>query len=317
MSRTTLTISVVFVFLSVGLGLALLWTVMRLSAQSEESNMLGTELAFSQTEIRNLTEQKDTLNAGLTDKTRELDEASLEIANLTTQIGGLEADKAALTDEKMAVESEVKALAVRVDESLRQMGVLTDEISDVEAENIRLENSLAESNQALAGAEGRLTTQSAELSQSRDREIELQTRLDVSQLEIESLQGQLREKEGELAGLESQIETLNKAGESVHGSYGITEDGIFFLDIPLPDFAPLSGRLRLSAEEGARCWISNPNASFLRTPTEPEIDAISWSHRGDRLRVRSEMCVDQADSFLLWIAPGTESQLVLVYWLQQ
>ena len=317
MSKATILTSIVFALICVGLGLALLWTVMRLNAQSEKEDMLGMELAAAQAETRDLTEQNETLNTALTDKTGELDKASLEITSLTTQVSGLEADKAALTSEKTAVENQVKTLASRVDQSLSRMESLTDEIADVKAENTRLGSSLAETNRALTNAEGRLSTQGTDLAQLRDSEIELQIQLEASQLEVKSLQGQLREKEGELTGLESQIETLNKASESIHGSYGVTEDGIFFLDMPMLDFFPIYDKLWFTSEDiDSSCFVSNPNVRFTGTARVPDIDAISWSHRDGRLQIRSEMCDTQAASFIILIAQGSDSELRLYYWLK-
>ena len=315
MSRT-LTVSIVFAFLSVGLGLALLWTVMSLNTQSDKANVLETEILTAQAENLDLTEQIDTLNITLMDKTQELEEAATDITRLTMQISELETGETTLIKEKTAVENEIKVLTSRVDESLSQMEGLMGEIAGVRATNAQLEGSLAERDKALASAEGRFSTQSTDLAQSRDREIELQTQLDASQLEVKSLQGQLREKEGERTGLQSQVEILNQASESIRGSYGITEDGIFFLDIPLPDFFPVYDRLFFFSEDvDALCSVRNPNVRITGTATVPEVDAISWSHRGDRLQVHSEACTTQADTFVIWIAPSTESELRFVYWL--
>ena len=275
-------------------------------------DFLAQEQATSQdlrVSVSDLEKSLQSSNEQLADTTQDLDKARQEQEQLLSE-------KMALADEKVVVEAQVTLLTERVDDALGEMSSLTDDLAGLQSTNSQLERDLAESNRALASVEGSLSTQSTELAKSRDREIELQGQLDASQLEAKSLQGQLHEKEGKLTGLESQIETLNKASESIHGSYGITEDGVFFVDIPLPDFAPLSDKLWLSPEEGTGCWINNPSVRFLRAPTEPEIDAISWSHRGDRLKVRSKMCIEQADSFTLWIAAGRESQLVLVYWLQ-
>lgn len=204
-----------------------------LDAKTTELDDANATIEALSGEVETLNTTVEDLNGQLEAKQGELDTANTTIADLTDKLGTSEAANVELTNQ--------------LNEANTEVATLEGNLETAQQTNTDLTNRLEEANTSVGSLTGQLEDANAELDALKD---EYAAAVVANQENVDELEQAVKDKEGEVAGLEGDLADANATIEDLEGQLSDNEEEISGLEGSLADalatIAGLEGDLAAS-----------------------------------------------------------------------
>lgn len=204
-----------------------------LDAKTAELDDANATIETLSGEVETLNTTVEDLNGQLEAKQGELNTANTTIADLTDKLGTSEAANVELTNQ--------------LNEANTEVATLEGNLETAQQTNTDLTNRLEEANTSVGSLTGQLEDANAELDALKD---EYAAAVVANQENVDELEQAVKDKEGEVAGLEGDLADANATIEDLEGQLSDNEEEISGLEGSLADalatIAGLEGDLAAS-----------------------------------------------------------------------
>jgi chromosome segregation protein len=241
-----------------------------------------------------LSRENDALRQKIEEYRKTLEDLRVNLARLQTQRSGLQEEMERLAREKAEQEELLREIGFQIDQTRQKRAETEQRIAAAETERARFEAEEKEARAALAGLEGRISTQNKEL-------LEKQEELKQSNSLLTRAQSDIEKTQIEVAEIRTEIRDLH-AGFTERFSRDLSEYETRIPDlVPNRDLRPRLGELR---EEMKKLGQVNLMASEEFAEVKDRFDFLTGQlsdltrAREDLKRVTTEIRTESTELFL-------------------